>query len=57
MLIYLHQSNEEIAQCLGITRMSVNSARYLIRKKLGLDKNVDLNAYIRSIGSDSQSEN
>ncbi len=53
MLIYLHLSNEEIAQCLGITRMSVNSARYLIRKKLNLDKNTDLNAFICSLDSGS----
>lgn len=51
MLIYLHLSNEEIAQCLGITRMSVNSARYLIRKKLNLDKATDLNDYICSLDS------
>lgn len=53
MLIYLHLSNEEIAQCLGITRMSVNSARYLIRKKLNLDKTTDLNAFICSLDSGS----
>lgn len=51
MLIYLRLSNEEIAQCLGITRMSVNSARYLIRKKLNLDKATDLNDYICSLDS------
>lgn len=49
MLIYMKQSNEEIALCLGITRMSVNTARYRIRTRLGLPKDVDLDEFIASI--------
>ena len=48
MLIYMHQSNEGIALCLGITRMSVNTARFRLRKKLGLDKETDLNDFLTS---------
>lgn len=50
MLIYLRQTNEEIALCLGITRMSVNTARYRIRSRLGLPKEVDLDEFITSMG-------
>lgn len=49
MLIYMHQTNEEIAKCLGITRMSVNTARYRIRTRLGLTKEIDLADFICSI--------
>lgn len=48
MLIYMHQNNEGIALCLGITRMSVNTARFRLRKKLGLDKETDLNDFLTS---------
>ena len=49
MLIYLKQTPEEISKCLGITRLSVNSARYRIRTKLNLPKEVDLDQFIRSL--------
>lgn len=49
MLIYLRQTNEEIALCLGITRMSVNTARYRIRSRLSLPKEVDLDEFITSM--------
>lgn len=46
MLIYLKYSSEEIALCLGISKQSVNSARYRLRKKLDLDKETDLNSFL-----------
>lgn len=49
MLIYLKQTPEEISNCLSITRMSVNSARYRVRGKLGLSKETDLDQYIQSL--------
>lgn len=49
MLIYLKQTPEEISKCLGITRMSVNSARYRIRSKLNLPKELELDQYIQSL--------
>lgn len=49
MLIYLKQTPEEISNCLSITRMSLNSARYRIRGKLGLPKETDLDQYIQSL--------
>lgn len=45
MLIYLQQTSDEIALCLGITRASVNSARFRIRRKLALPKEADLDAF------------
>ena len=48
MLIYLQQTTDEIALCLGITRASVNSARFRIRRKLALPKEADLDAFLRS---------
>ncbi len=49
MLVYLKQTPEEISKCLGITRMSVNSARYRVRSKLGLSKETDFDEYIQSL--------
>lgn len=49
MLLYLKQTPEEISNCLGITRMSVNSARYRVRTKLCVPKEIDLDQYIRSL--------
>ena len=51
MLIFMKQTNESIALCLGITRMSVNTARFRLRKKLGLDKETDLNGFIAARAS------
>lgn len=48
MLIYMKYSTEEIALSLGIGRQSVNSARYRLRKKLNLDKETDLDTFLRS---------
>ena len=46
MLIYLRFSTEEIAESLNISRASVNSARYRIRTKLMLAKDVNLDKYL-----------
>ena len=48
MLIYMKYSTEEIALSLGIGRRGVNSARYRLRKKLNLDKETDLDTFLRS---------
>lgn len=48
MLIYMKYSSEEIALNLGISRQSVNTARYRLRKKLGLDKETDLDMFMTS---------
>lgn len=48
MLIYLKVPPVDMAMTLGISRMSLNSARYRIRKKLSLDKETDLDTFITS---------
>ena len=48
MLIYVRQNTDEISLTLGISRASVNSARYRLRKKLALDKDTDLDRFIAS---------
>ena len=48
MLIYMKYSTDEIALSLGIGGQSVNSARYRLRKKLNLDKETDLDTFLRS---------
>lgn len=48
MMIYLNTPSIDIALCLGISRQSLNSVRYRIRKKLALDKETDLDTFIRS---------
>ena len=51
MLIYLKQSTDEISLCLGISRASVNSARYRIRTKMALSKETDLDEFLTSRGA------
>lgn len=46
MLINLGHTSEEISVYLGISRASVNSARYRLRTKFGLSKDVDLDTFI-----------
>ena len=48
MLIYMKYSSEEISLSLGISKQSVNTARYRLRKKLGLDKETDLDSFLAS---------
>lgn len=48
MLIYLKNTSIDIALCLGISRASLNSVRYRIRKKMALDKETDLDTFICS---------
>lgn len=48
MLIYMKYGSEEIALSLGISRQSVNTARYRLRKKLNLDKETDLDTFLTS---------
>lgn len=48
MLIYLKMPPSDISMCVGISRMSLNSARYRIRKKLNLDKEIDLDEFLCS---------
>lgn len=48
MLLYLKHTTEEISVYLGISRTSVNSARYRLRTKFSLPKDVDLDSFIIS---------
>ena len=48
MLIYLKLNSEETALSLGITRASVNTARYRLRQRLSLNNNDDLDRFIQS---------
>ena len=47
--IKMNKSNNEIAQFSGISLRTVQSQRYRLAKKLSIDKNQDLNAFIFSI--------
>ncbi len=47
--IKMNKSNNEIAQISGISLRTVQSQRYRLAKKLSIDKNQDLNAFIFSI--------
>ena len=47
-LIRLNLSAKEISNMLNITQDSVNKSRYRLRKKLSLDKEVELNHFISS---------
>lgn len=49
MLIYLKVPPLDMAAALGISRASLNSARYRIRKRLNLDKDTSLDSFIGSI--------
>lgn len=46
MLLYLKHTTEEISVYMGISRASVNSARYRLRTKFALPKDVDLDSFI-----------
>lgn len=48
-MIKLKLTSKEIANILNITPESVNKSRYRLRKKLGLDKEIDLNHFISNI--------
>lgn len=48
MLIRLRHTTEEISVYLGISKASVNSARYRLRTKFALPKDVDLDEFIAS---------
>lgn len=49
MLIRIGQTTDDIAMALGISRASVNSARYRIRKKMGLTKEDSLDDIIKAM--------
>lgn len=49
MLIYLKVPPLDMAAALGISRASLNSARYRIRKRLNLDKDTSLDTFLDSI--------
>lgn len=49
MLIYLKVPPLDMAAALGISRASLNSARYRVRKRLNLDKDTSLDSFIESI--------
>lgn len=49
MLIVLGQDNKQIAVLMGIAHSSVNMARYRLRQKLGLDKDVNLDDVIKNM--------
>lgn len=46
MLLYLRHTTDEIAVYLGISKASVNSARYRLRTKFALPKDVELDTFI-----------
>lgn len=48
-LIRLNFSGKEMAQLLGISTASVNTARYRLRKKIGLDRDDNLTNFIAKI--------
>lgn len=48
MLLRLRHTTEEISVYLGISKASVNSARYRLRTKFALPKDVDLDEFIAS---------
>lgn len=48
MLLYLRHTTDEVAVYLGISRASVNSARYRLRTKFALPRDVDLDTFICS---------
>ncbi len=48
MLIFLQRTTQEMTVFLGISRASVNTARYRLRQKFGLDKLVDLDEFLTS---------
>lgn len=48
MLIYLRVPSIDMAASLGISRASLNSARYRLRKRLNLDKDTELDSFIQS---------
>ncbi|WP_125910825.1 helix-turn-helix transcriptional regulator [Bacteroides timonensis] len=50
MMIKLEYPNKEIASILSITPNSVITARYRLKRKLGLTQNHQLDAWIQSIG-------
>ena len=51
MLLYLGHTTDEISVYLGISRASVNSARYRLRLKAHLDKGDDLDEFIKRVPS------
>lgn len=46
MLLYLKHTTEEISIYLGISKASVNSARYRLRTKFMLPKDIELDTFI-----------
>lgn len=50
MLLLLELSNEKIALTLGITKASVNKARSRMRKRMGLEKEVRLEEFLKGVG-------
>jgi DNA-binding CsgD family transcriptional regulator len=51
MFIKLHLQTKEIAKILLIDPRSVQTARYRIKKKMNLDEDIDLRAYLLKITS------
>lgn len=49
MLIRLNLTSEEIALALGNNRASVNTSRFRLRKKLGVEKEVSLDDFFRNL--------
>ena len=50
MMIKLKYPNKEIASILSITTNSVITARYRLKRKLGLPQDQQLDTWIQSIG-------
>lgn len=49
--LYLKMDTRQISQLMHIEPKSVRMSRYRIKQKLGLDKEVDLNAFLHQLGS------
>jgi DNA-binding CsgD family transcriptional regulator len=46
----MNMSNDDIRNIFGISLESVRTHKYRLKKKLALSKNIDLRAYLRSVG-------
>jgi len=51
VLAFLNLSSKEIGSLLGISATSVNQGKYRLKKKIGLEKNTNLNEFLLQIQS------
>ena len=45
----MNQNNYQIAQISGLSKRTIESQRYRLKKSLNLDRNEDLDLFIKSI--------